>query len=360
MKLLPKQITDAIGAAAPFQRKELAKSYIGQKVDWEIIFKNVYDYNGKHRLSARGSQGMFPWIYCDDIDLNINPEFKIMKDEEKFYVKGEILEVDSADIRLKNCEFYFTKSSVKDDSSDKNVVISDSIVHLGNGNISGNTLYGAKSKVTKNKNEIRNTPKGLFWHVFIPLIVAVLAGLILYYFFGIGKPSQTATNINSLAQSGNFISSQISSTTPLSNTVIRPLQALETGKSIGELPNDVYFFSDPSPISSEILNPTFDFISASNVREKNYSFEIQKIDNRYYLVGYISSEDYANIGTVGASKPMYTILFPNKWGIGVDVVAVPFDSIYTIKGRTINIDSSNNIYVLDLGFKSLRTDLMAH
>ena len=144
-----------------------------------------------------------------------------------------------------------------------------------------------------------------------------------------------------------------SSVSKLPKENLRPLETLETGKRIGELPNNVYFFGSPIGVVYEINDPKNDFLQVTSRRLDNYSFEIQKLDNRYYLIGFISDEIYSRIGSVNSENSIYAVFFPNMWGGAPHPVAIPFDAVYTIQTREIDLDSTTRISVLDIGFKEV-------
>jgi hypothetical protein len=139
---------------------------------------------------------------------------------------------------------------------------------------------------------------------------------------------------------------------------LRSLETLETGKTIGQLPNNVYFFASSLSIKFEIKDPKIDFLNASS-KDTHYNFELQKIENRYYLIGYISDEAYSVLGNIN-DKSVYTILFPNRWGGATHSVAIPFDSIYTINNRSIDLDQEKSIDIFDIGFKEVIEDPEIH
>lgn len=144
-----------------------------------------------------------------------------------------------------------------------------------------------------------------------------------------------------------------SSSSPINNVLgpLRALAPLETGKKIGDLPNGVYFFASPLSIQYEVENSNQDFLEASS-KDNYYYFEIQKSENRYYLIGFISDEAHSKIGSI-TKEPIYTQLFPNSWGVGGKAVAIPFDSVYTIRKRTVDLDETKSVDIFDIGFKQV-------
>jgi len=140
---------------------------------------------------------------------------------------------------------------------------------------------------------------------------------------------------------------------------LRALEPLETGKQIMELPHGVYFFVDPIFASYGVKNPEAYFFQATNRRRDNY-FEVQKTENNYYLIGFISDEAYANIASVDRDNSMYTILFSNQWRDVKHPIAIPFDAINTIRSRRLDIDKQTQIQVLDVDFIEVKDNPEVH
>ncbi|MFA6146002.1 MAG: hypothetical protein WC697_01560 [Patescibacteria group bacterium] len=209
--------------------------------------------------------------------------------------------------------------------------------------------HGKENKIVNNKPKKEEKS----WknpRIIVPAVAMFFAALI---------SAPWWSNLFPLLFKDDVDNSQISINGPVENNsnvfniLLRPLESLETGKKIGELPSGVYFFGSPLGIKFEIEDPENDFLQATNKYSNNYSFELQKIDSRYYLVGFIGDEAYSNIGSVNSEKSLNTILFPNLWGGAIHPIAIPFDAIYTINYRTINVDEKTDIQVFDVGFKEV-------
>jgi len=139
---------------------------------------------------------------------------------------------------------------------------------------------------------------------------------------------------------------------------LRSLEPLETGKKIGEIPNGVYFFVWQFEIDEELEKDGDDWIAVSSVDHPS-KFEIQKIDDRYYIVGFISDESHSKLGSID-EESIYTTLFPNQWNGAKNLIAIPFESIYTIKERSIDFDESKSVDALDIGFKAVLENPTIH
>ncbi|TSC77909.1 MAG: hypothetical protein G01um101424_43 [Parcubacteria group bacterium Gr01-1014_24] len=218
-------------------------------------------------------------------------------------------------------------------------------------NVQGSQLhFGKGDNIEQNKNI---NPKTNFFHKYWrEFFLTVIAGVTIFII--------TEGKIPQIFNKNNGLNSEIQNTQNIlkgSNLIkdnLRSLEPLETGKNISKLPDNTYFYALSTSIVYEIENTKEDFLQATNDYFNNYSFEIQKISNRYYLVGSISDEAYSNIGSVSTNNPLYTILFPKSWGGATHYIAIPFDKIYTIKSRTINLDENTKMDVFDIGFKEVK------
>lgn len=228
----------------------------------------------------------------------------------------------------------------------------------GNKNVFFNSQVGGPTSISGIKNSFINTKIGSFIFgkdksktplyknlAFWALIVAIVSmpwwPNVFSYFKS--RSDKKASDIQQIETPVPILSSRLG--------IVRGLEPLETGKKIGKLPNGVYFFAHPTDIKHEIEKPDIDWLKASS-KDTRYNFEIQKVDNRYYLLGYISSEAHAKIGSI-SEESIYTQLFPNSWGGAKKVVAVPFDAIYTIKQRSIDLDEDKSATIFDIGFKEV-------
>ncbi len=129
---------------------------------------------------------------------------------------------------------------------------------------------------------------------------------------------------------------------------LRALQPLETGKHISDLPNGVYFLASALEIKYEIEDAKKDFIEASRFGVYGYDFEIQKVGDRYYLIGFVNDETYSKLASISRGNREWMLFFPNQWGDYKNVAAVPFDKIVSLKDRGIDIDARTQFKVLDV------------
>lgn len=229
--------------------------------------------------------------------------------------------------------------------------------------ISGDKVSGDKvGRDKKIESNTSNTPQPLskYWwkdpHIVVPSLVLIFVTFLASDYwapriFGNSLPSAISTSTQKVAV-------ELQNTIPNSN--LRPLQPLETGKGISFLPNNTYFYSSAFSIAYQLENMEIDFMNGENEYLQNYSFEIQKNNGRYYVIGFISDEAYSNVGSVSSSNSLFTVLFPESWGGAKNPVAIPFDKVYTAKERTINLDASQNVRVLDIGFKEVLDNPIVH
>ncbi len=327
----------AVESAPVFQRKSVEAGYKGFKVSWELEFRSINQYEkDKVKLSTVDSRG-YPWVYFN-VNLDKYPELKILKIKEKIIVKGKIDDISGHTINLVHCHIDFLKQN-------KSVPISM------NPKIKNLTIKNNMKEWFKN---LETDKKILIITAVVTLLVAIISIPWWPRIFSFLKNNinNNEAHLNTKDNSNQNID--------IFSSSLRALEPLETGKKIEELPNNVYFFGIPGAIAYAIKNPKNNFLQAENKRLENFSFEIQKIDNRYYLVGFIGDEAYSNIGSLNSGKNIYTILFPNQWQEIKHPVAVPFDVINTIDYRTINIDENTDIRVFDIEFSNIKENPEVH
>lgn len=222
-------------------------------------------------------------------------------------------------------------------------------------------ITNTKKKSLKTKS---NAVLSLIWKYKIFIIILIILILLIKGVYpdevnlGIFKYNlKNYTNEYSTKQNNSSKLPTVSQATP---NQIRALEPLETGKKISELPNGVYFFGLPLSIKYEIEDPKDDFLEVTTTRLSWYSFEIQKINNRYYLIGYVSDEIYSKIGSVNSSNHLSTTIYPKSWGDAKHVISIPFDSVIMIKDRTIDLDSQTKMGVIDIEFKEVIDNPIVH
>src|SRR3989338_706116 len=130
---------------------------------------------------------------------------------------------------------------------------------------------------------------------------------------------------------------------------VRRLEPLETGKYIGDLPNDIYGFAHVENVAYEITTakPHWKSLKLFNQRDEHY-FELQKHDNNHYLIGFIGADTFSRIGEITGSSSVAITLSPYKWGTEVKAVEILLNKIESAESRPINVNQEEIMYVLDL------------
>jgi hypothetical protein len=103
----PLQIFDAIRNAPPLQQDELAKNYLGLKVDWTLKFQSArkLDDDSVH-ISLLYADEIFPLIQCD-VSLSKYRELNIMNRGADIRVVGTIDRVRYSTIYLKDTTLFY-------------------------------------------------------------------------------------------------------------------------------------------------------------------------------------------------------------------------------------------------------------
>ncbi|MFH0764249.1 MAG: hypothetical protein V1927_04535 [Candidatus Omnitrophota bacterium] len=141
--------------------------------------------------------------------------------------------------------------------------------------------------------------------------------------------------------------------------VLRKLKPLETGKDVSELPSGIYGFSVARAIVYGARYPGDKYLTLSNKKYGSF-FEIQKVKNECFVIGYIGDEAYANIGKVKTANSVELTLSPSPWGSIKNVVSIPLKAILKIEDRVIDIDEDKNTTVLDMVTTTILTNVYEH
>jgi hypothetical protein len=332
--LSPRKIIDNIKKLPVLQRRTAEKNYEGIFVkDWKVTLKTAHKIKGETYHLGMLAGPIYPWIYIE-IKLSEHPEVKIMPENTKLTISGTIDRVRGHVIELKNTHI---KSREKTKQTKKNALINikDSQVHFGKGdNIVGNKLI-----------KIIKTKRGKEQIGFYAILMFIIAVISIPYW-----PSLLAKIYKQKIYT-NEQNTQIDRSINNIIGTVRALNPLETGKKIGELSNGVYFFAHYLAIKYELEESDWDYIRASS-QDSRESFEIQKSGDRYYVIGFISDEAQSKTGMV-FENPIYTQLFPNRWGGAKNLVAIPLNAIYTIHERKIDLDELKSVTIFDVGFKEV-------
>lgn len=118
-KLSPEDILKQLESVPPFQQKEVSKNYSGIKVVWNVLFRSAYvektgdDGNNVRLILSPNNGYLRPLINCH-VNINEYPELKVSKKNTKITIAGEILEVSTLLIDLKNVKLLKIDSSEAD------------------------------------------------------------------------------------------------------------------------------------------------------------------------------------------------------------------------------------------------------
>lgn len=212
-------------------------------------------------------------------------------------------------------------------------------------NVKGNkeVIYGDKSQIS---SKIKKEGNSDLLQV-IGIIVAIIGIAI--------------TIILSLPQKNTFLKEENESLPGLQywNVGLKSINPSDNGKEISQLPDGVYFYASPSLIISEVKSPKYDYLTTRDVRQGS-DFELQKIENRYYIIGFFSDENYAKVDSINSFNSLNAKLFPVRWGGAKNAVAIPFDSVYSINEGEFIFDENNKAIILNIGSREVRNNTEYH
>lgn len=105
--ITPQDIIEYLDSLPPLQKDSAAEHYKGIKVSWLVNLRSGHNVkNGKLRLMMGTKGSVRPWIFCE-VDPKQYPLLRVIKKNQSFRVDGEIKQVSSGDIDLKNCRLSF-------------------------------------------------------------------------------------------------------------------------------------------------------------------------------------------------------------------------------------------------------------
>lgn len=104
----PSQIVDSIAKYPPLQQSDIAKSYVGTKINWNVEFASAsmaYENDNNFvNVALRDTiifDGINPkhhtWILCSRLALSNHPELKSLKEGNKLNIKGIVSKVSPDD-----------------------------------------------------------------------------------------------------------------------------------------------------------------------------------------------------------------------------------------------------------------------
>jgi len=327
--ILPIKMVEIFHKNTPLQAAILKKEFVGLWIEASGTIRMIEDIGVAYVSFLFDNEADGVGIIAN-FDVPIEKELLVLKSGDKIKVKGKIFDLSNAGVILDHCELIQGEKE--------------------------NSAFIGKNKIVEAKDQSKLTSK-TWWkkpEIIISILIATIS--IPWWPGWIEKINKAINN----EKEKTIISETSSPSIRASDDLLRPLEPLETGKKIGELPNNVYFFGSPNGVVYEIEDSNNDFLSVTSKRLNNFSFEMQKIDSRYYLVGFVSDEMYSRIGSVNSENSLYAVIFPNKWGGASHPIAIPFDTVYSAQDRTINLDSNTEIRAIDIGFKEVKDQPEVH
>ncbi|MHA2010615.1 MAG: hypothetical protein ACXADW_23050 [Candidatus Hodarchaeales archaeon] len=135
---------------------------------------------------------------------------------------------------------------------------------------------------------------------------------------------------------------------------LRELSALESGKSISELPMGTYFYL--SYIYLEKINRGLENLynvrSVDRYKLKNSYYEIHYLrDGKLNLLGYISSAGAGSASILNGNEEKKLTVFPTICEEANNLVIIPFNRILSLDYREITFDSKVSSFAYDLVIK---------
>ena len=112
----PQQICDTLDKLPPLQKEDIAKSYEGIKIDWQLEFNSANknktmfeEYRGKYIDIAFHIPGpnLSRLVWCWKVKLSDYPEFKVMIPGKMVRVRGIIGHIDALSITVENVVFSY-------------------------------------------------------------------------------------------------------------------------------------------------------------------------------------------------------------------------------------------------------------
>lgn len=141
---------------------------------------------------------------------------------------------------------------------------------------------------------------------------------------------------------------------PNSTALIGQLRLISTAEvdlTWEELENDTYFFNSAAVLSQELEVKRLDFLRAKKI-DWTDEFEIQKIDNQYYLIAFVESSVVRKMQNA-QSKKIITVIFPYETNDSLIPISIPISisNINTISSETYKTKNNFTIDVLNLTFE---------
>jgi hypothetical protein len=143
-----------------------------------------------------------------------------------------------------------------------------------------------------------------------------------------------------------------------SDKKLRELTALESGKSMLEMPNSTYGYISGTSLQVRFHDETYQTLLEQKTErfkekyESIYKFEIHKYSNtEIYLCGFVSQETSSNISQLSGRKELEFAFTPMPLNSSDNIAIIPIDRIIQSKERDVDNDNKQRIYLLDLKIK---------
>jgi len=170
----------------------------------------------------------------------------------------------------------------------------------------------------------------------ITIVGGILATAGAAYFFGIGLPptSETATVLESASSSAA--------------SSLRTMTDAESFEDAEDLPNGIVAFVSAKHLFYNHLYPTGGYPVLGQRREGDNTFELRKLHDEYFLIGYVDDGSLLHLDQASSSTPLALRLIPQPWLAVNHGVSIPLSAITTIVTKEKNLAGSGNTIVLDL------------
>lgn len=101
-------ISKAINEAPPFQRQQVAKNFVGIRVEWDAFLKGAYgDKDDMVRLRLTTNKKMpLDTIHCK-VPLSQYSELGVLPEGTRIRIQGKIEEADTYDVSLADVRLFF-------------------------------------------------------------------------------------------------------------------------------------------------------------------------------------------------------------------------------------------------------------
>lgn len=135
---------------------------------------------------------------------------------------------------------------------------------------------------------------------------------------------------------------------------LRPLTALESGKTFAQIPVGTYAFVSASRMTFNWDGTEFDLPDAPVGRAGSrwYEFEVLKpTTGPVSVIGFAGASEAANVSVLDGTTERLLTLFSQATLDAPTLVLLPTERIFKASSRLIELDSGENVAVLDLVVK---------